>query len=243
MNTPKTTDASLDVSFIMPCLNEARTVGKCVDDALEFIKRRKLHGEVIVVDNGSTDSSAKIAIQHGAIVVREERRGYGSAIRAGIRHSRGKIRLIGDCDMTYDFLHPEALFCPLRRCEFDVMIGDRFAGGIERNAMPFSHKLGAPFLSFCGRMRFRVPVHDFHCGLRGMTKSAAEQMHFETEGMEFATEMIAEAARCSLRIGEAPVVLRCSPIRRDSKLRTIPDGFRHLMYILRYPMLHDNKND
>ncbi len=225
--------AQPDVSFIMPCLNEAAAVGQCVDDARAFMERRKLSGEVIVVDNGCTDASAEIAAQHGALVIREEKRGYGNAIRAGIRQSRGRILLIGDCDMTYDFLHPEALYCPLRKGTYDVMIGNRFAGGIERGAMPFSHKIGAPVLSFCGRMRFRVPVHDFHCGLRGMTKEAAEQMQLETEGMEFATEMIAEAARCGLRIGEAPVMLRCTQAKRVSKLRTIPDGIRHLRFILK----------
>lgn len=233
MNTQKNTDVPPDVSFIMPCLNEEQTVGQCVDDARAFMARRNLQGEVLVVDNGCTDASAEIAEQHGAVVIREEKRGYGNAIRAGIRRAQGKVLLIGDCDMTYDFLHPEALYCPLRRGDYDMMIGDRFAGGIEHGAMPFSHKLGAPFLSLCGRLRFRVPVHDFHCGLRGLTKAAAEQMHFETEGMEFATEMIAEAARKGLRIGEAPVVLRCTQTKRVSKLRTIPDGIRHLRFILK----------
>lgn len=228
------TNKQPDISVIMPCLNEAQTVGLCVDEAMAFIAKRNLHGEVIVVDNGSEDDSAAIASGHGAIVIHETKRGYGSAICSGIRQSRGKILIIGDSDMTYDFLHLESLYCPLRRGTYDVMIGDRFAGGIERGAMPFSHKLGAPFLSLCGRLRFHVPVHDFHCGLRGMTKEAAEKMQLETTGMEFATEMIAQAAECGLRIGETPVILRRSPVRRESKLRTIPDGIRHLRYILKY---------
>lgn len=220
-----------DLSVIMPCLNEENTVGSCVKEALEFIRQNGLSGEVLVVDNGSGDDSAKIAAACGAIVIHEAKRGYGSAIRTGIKASAGHILIIGDCDMTYDFLHMENLYRPLAEGGCVMVIGNRYAGGIEPGAMPLSHRWGVRFLSCLGRMRFHTDVYDFHCGLRGMTREAAENMTFHTEGMEFATEMIAEAAGKSYRIGQVPVALRKCTCKRSSKLRTVKDGWRHLRYI------------
>ena len=139
---------------------------------------------------------------------------------------------MGDCDTTYDFMQLGLLYAPLADGSADVMIGDRFSGGIEPGAMPYSHRYGVKALSALARLRFRTDVRDFHCGLRGLTRSAATKMRLEAEGMEFATEFIAEAARLGLRIGQAPVRLRRCELRRTSKLRTVRDGFRHLGYIL-----------
>ena len=193
----------------------------------------------MVVDNGSTDRSAEIARQHGARVVSEPRRGYGRALRTGIAASRGRAIVMGDCDTTYDFRHMERLVFPLLENQFDVMIGNRFAGEMEPGAMPWLHRLGVPLLSACGRWRWHTDVRDFHCGLRGLTRRAAERMEWETDGMEFATELIAEAVRKGLRIGQTSVPLRrCAVPGRQPKLRTFADGLRHFRYIM-----HINSND
>ncbi len=224
-------EKELELSVIMPCLNEENAVGSCIDEAKRFISTHNIKAEIIIADNGSTDSSAQKAAEHGAVVVSETRRGYGRAIRTGIGNSRGEIIIFGDCDTTYDFLHLESFYFPLERGEYDIMIGDRFSGGIEKGAMPFLHKLGVPFLSWCGRRKFHTDVRDFHCGLRALTREAAEKIDLCTEGMEFATEFIAKAVTAGLRIGQTPTVLRCAGCKRRSKLHTFSDGMRHLKYI------------
>lgn len=219
-----------DLTIIMPCLNEELTVAECIKEAQQFLADHQIHGEILLVDNASQDHSAEIAAASGARVIREERRGYGRAIRTGIVHSYGKVLIIGDCDTTYDFLHMLPLYQLLQNGKYDMVIGDR---QFEKGSMPFLHRLGVPFLSLCGRLRYGVQVHDFHCGLRGITKAAAGQLEFHTDGMEFATEMIAEASRHNLRIGEVPVPLRkCRFAERKPKLKTISDGIRHLKYII-----------
>lgn len=227
-----TEDESLELSVIMPCLNEENTVGYCVDEAWAFIRKYNINGEVLVVDNDSVDMSVQIATKHGARVIREPHMGYGSAIRAGMVASRGKVLIIGDCDTTYDFLHLEQIYKPLADGICDMVIGNRYAGGIDKGAMPLSHRLGVRFLSFCGRMRFHTDVYDFHCGLRGLSRRTAMVLEFRTDGMEFATEMIAEAARNNLRIRQVPVSLGKCGYKRVSKLRTVRDGLRHFRYML-----------
>ena len=222
-----------DLSIIMPCLNEDKTVGACVDEAFKYISKHKLNGEIIVVDNGSTDDSFFVAKKHGAKVVREPVKGYGRAIRTGISNCSGKVIIIGDCDTTYDFLDLDSFYYPLINDEYDFMIGNRFNKNMEKGAMPISHKLGVPFLSSCGRMKYKVSVNDFHSGLRAVTRQAASQMEFNTDGMEFATEMVAVAASLGCRIGQVDITLRKCEYDRKSKLRTIRDGFRHLIYILK----------
>ena len=221
-----------DVSIVMPCRNEENAVGVCVDDARAWLDQSGYTGEILVVDNGSTDHSARVARQHGARVIPESRPGYGFALRRGITGSRGKIILMGDSDTTYDFLHLDSFCAPLLKGKYDMMIGDRFAGGIEKGAMSRSHIWGVRMLSFLARKRFHTDVRDFHCGLRGLTADAAKRLPFRSGGMEFATEMIALAARNGLHIGQTPTPLRRCCQKRRSKLRTLPDGFRHLRYIL-----------
>ena len=222
-----------ELTLVLPCRNEAAAVGACLDEARRFLDESGLRGELLVVDNASTDGSGELAARLGARVVREEAPGYGSALRAGIRAARAPVILMGDCDTTYDFMQLGLLYAPLAEGRCDVIVGDRFAGGIEPGAMPLSHRWGVTALSALARLRFRTDVRDFHCGLRGLTRAAAERMELQTDGMEFATELIAEAARRGLRIGQAPVRLRRCTLERSSKLRTIRDGFRHLGFILR----------
>lgn len=233
------TGEKIELSVIMPCLNEESTVGYCVDEALQFIQKYDIPGEIIVVDNGSEDLSASVAAGHGARVITEKRKGYGRAIRTGIHNSSGRILIIGDADTTYDFLHLEEIFQPLSDNSYDMVIGNRYEGGMERGAMPLTHRWGVCLLSFLGRRRYHVDVFDFHCGLRGISAQAVKKLDFRTDGMEFATEMIAEAARRKLRIKQVPVALRKCDYKRKSKLRTVRDGIRHLRYIYtgkKYPV-------
>lgn len=227
----KTEKKELDLSIVMPCLNEENTVAYSIDDAIKFMKDNFISGEVIVVDNASTDNSCAVAKEHGATVVREMRRGYGRALRTGFKNAAGKVIIMGDCDTTYDFTDLLPMYEALSEGKCHMVIGNRYSGGIEKNAMPFTHKMGVRFLSYCGRKKFNVGVYDFHCGLRGFTKEAYKKMEFRTDGMEFATEMIAEAGKKGLIIHEVPVMLKKPAQKRKSKLRTVRDGFRHLAYI------------
>ena len=222
-----------ELTILMPCLNEEKTLAFCIRQAQQFLNEAQLDGEILIVDNGSTDSSADLARSCGARVVTQLRRGYGSALRYGIAHARGRCILFGDCDGTYDFSRLHALYQALADGA-DAVVGDRFSGGIEKGAMPLSHRLGVRFLSLCGRIKFHTDIRDFHCGLRGLTQNAAEKADFCTNGMEFATEFIAVLEKNGCRIAQAPVPLRRCPIPRTPHLRTIPDGLRHLRYILTY---------
>ena len=163
---------------------------------------RSITGEVLVVDNDSTDRSAEIAASYGARVISEHRRGYGRALRTGLAAAKGDVIIFGDCDSTYDFSNLDPIYRPLAENKVDFMMGNRFGGLMEEGAMSWSHKLSVPFLSICGRIKFRVAIKDFHCGIRGIRKDALRKCTFKTTGMEFATEMIAEASRKGLRIGE-----------------------------------------
>lgn len=223
---------NFDISIIMPCLNEENTVGLCVRSALDIIFKMGITGEVLVVDNGSNDESVHIAKKAGARVVMEQRRGYGLALRRGIRSARGNVLILIDADTTYDFRDIPKMYYPLAFGKADVIIGDRFAGDMSEGAMSLTHRIGVRVLSFLGRLRFESSVRDFHCGLRGLTRKAAGKMRFHTDGMEFATEMIAEAERRKLKIGQVPVSLRMCRYERVSKLKTIRDGLRHLLYII-----------
>lgn len=228
----ETEGRELDLTIVMPCLNEEAAVGYCVDDALEFMKKYHLQGEVLVVDNASDDNSQETAKDHGARVILEPRRGYGRALRTGFEHARGKVIIMGDCDTTYDFQNLQPMYEPLANGNCDMVIGNRYAGGIEKGAMPFSHRWGVRFLSYCGRKRFKVAVYDFHCGIRGFTRPAYQKLELQTDGMEFATELIAEAAKNGLSIQEIPVTLKKCRLKRKSKLNTVKDGLRHLRYII-----------
>lgn len=224
---------SLALSVVMPCRNEENTVAYCIQQAKKFMQKHHISGEVLVVDNASTDASAAVAARHGARVVTEQSIGYGNALKTGIIHTKGSVIIMGDCDTTYDFEHMEEMYRLLAENECDMVIGNRYAGGMEPGSMPWSHRVGVRVLSFLAGKRFHSQVYDFHCGLRGFTRQTAEHLELCTEGMEFATELIAEAAACGLCIGQVPVTLGNCRFERSSKLRTVRDGFRHLKYILK----------
>ncbi len=221
-----------EVSFVVPCLNEARTIEACVREIRACIAEHGLSAEIVVADNGSIDGSAELAAAAGARVVRVAVPGYGSALMGGFDAARGKYLVMGDADLSYDFREAPRLIEQLR-AGADLAMGSRFLGRIEPGAMPWLHRyLGNPVLSLIGRRLFRVPISDFHCGLRALTKDAYQAMGLRTTGMEFASELVVKAAVRHLRITEAPVTLRPDGRGRAPHLRTWRDGWRHLRFLL-----------
>lgn len=232
MNSSGQLEGALELTILMPCLNEARTVAQCVGAAQAFLAQSGVSGEVLVADNGSTDDSRALARDAGARVVEVAERGYGAALIAGIDAARGRYVIMGDADCSYDF-SALGLFIGQLRAGADVVMGNRFQGGIEDGAMPPLHRyLGNPVLSFIGRRFFRVDIGDFHCGLRGFRRDAILRLGLVTPGMEFASEMVAKAALAGLRIEEVPTVLRPDGRDRAPHLRTWRDGWRHLRFLL-----------
>ena len=223
----------VDLTILMPCLNEEENIAFSIEQAQSYLRKQNLKGEILVVDNNSTDRSAEIAEECGARVITEKRRGYGRALRTGLENAEGNVIIFGDCDSTYDFLNLDPIYKPLAEGEADFVTGDRFGGLMEDGAMTFSHRLGVPFLSFCGRMKFGIRIHDWHCGIRGIRKDALDKIELKTDGMEFATEMIAEISRKGLRYMEVSVPLKKVMNKRTEKLRTVRDGLRHLWYIIK----------
>jgi len=224
----------IDLSVVMPCLNEKDTVGICVTKVMDAFERHGIRGEVIIADNGSTDGSQAIAANLGARVIPVQTRGYGSALLGGIAAARGQFILMGDADDTYDFTQMDAFVAKLRE-GFDLVMGNRFRGGILPGAMPPLHRyLGNPVLTGIGRLFFKSPVGDFHCGIRAFRKDAIARLGLRTLGMEFATEMVVKATAFGLRVTEIPTTL--SPDKRDRPphLRTWRDGWRHLRFLLLY---------
>jgi glycosyltransferase involved in cell wall biosynthesis len=223
-----------ELSILLPCLDEAETVEICVRKAVGWMRDRGVVGEVIVADNGSTDGSQVLATAAGARVVDVPRRGYGAALQGGITAARGRYVIMGDADDSYDLDRLDPFLERLRAGD-DVVMGNRFAGGIEPDAMPFLHRyLGNPVLSRLGRIMFNVPVQDFHCGLRGMNTESVRALKLRTTGMEFASEMVMKAALHRLRISEVPTRLRPDGRSRAPHLRTWHDGWRHLRFLLLY---------
>lgn len=234
MSLPSSLDsaAEVELSIVMPCLNEARTVGSCVAEARAALAQHGILGEVIVADNGSEDDSPALAQAAGARVVAVREKGYGHALRAGIAAAQGRFILMGDADGSYDFGHLDRFVTRLREGN-DLVMGNRFAGGIAPGAMPWQNRyLGNPVLSFFGRWFFGGVVRDFHCGLRAFTAAAIRKLDLHTGGMEFASEMIVKARLHGLRIVEVATVLRRDGRGRASHLRAWRDGWRHLRFML-----------
>ena len=225
----------MDVSIVMPCLNEAETLEGCILKAREGLEKTGRPGEIIVADNGSTDGSQALALALGAELVEVPRRGYGSALRAGTRAARGRWIIVGDSDLSYDF-SDLAPFVEKLAGGCDLVIGCRMpAGGghIDPGAMPWLNRwLGNPVLSFIGRIFFKVRITDFHCGMRGYSREAFERMELTTTGMEFATEMVVKAALKKMRIAEVPITLHPDGRSRPPHLRRWRDGWRHLRFML-----------
>lgn len=227
-------ETGVSVTAVMPCLNEEKTLGLCIGKAQRAFAELNIEGEVVVADNGSSDRSVEIAESLGARVVHEPRRGYGAALLAGISAARGRIVVMADADDSYDWA---ALGDYVRKIEegYDFVMGNRFKGGIEPGAMPPLHRyLGNPVLSALARVMYKIPISDFHCGMRAFTREAIERMNVRTDGMEFATEMVVSAAHAGLRITEIPTRLYPDKRDRPPHLRSFRDGWRHLRFILTY---------
>ena len=219
----------------MPCLNEVETLARCIEKARLGIQRSGVPGEIIVADNGSSDGSQAVAQKLGARVVTVTERGYGAALRGGIDAALGKWILIGDADESYDFSEADRFVKKFQEgC--DLVMGCRFPSGggtIQPGAMPWKNRwIGNPILSFIGRLFFKCPAHDFHCGLRGFTRAAFEKMDLKTTGMEFASEMVIKSTFKRLKIGETPVTLRPDGRSRPPHLKPWRDGWRHLRFML-----------
>ena len=224
----------VELSVVMPCLNEAETLESCIRKAQRALKDANISGEVLIADNGSTDGSIEIAERLGARVVHVKAKGYGSALMGGIAAASGKYLLMGDADDSYDFGHIPR-FVEKLRGGADLVMGNRFRGGIEPGAMPFLHRyLGNPVLSRVGRLFFKSPFRDFHCGLRAFSKSAYVKMGLNTTGMEFASEMVVKATLLKLPVAEVPTTLAPDGRTRAPHLRTWRDGWRHLRFLLLY---------
>lgn len=222
----------IELTILMPCLNEAETLETCVRKAKGFIDRTGISGEVVIADNGSTDGSQAIATGLGARVVPAARRGYGAALMAGIESARGTYTIMGDADDSYDFTQLEP-FVDRLRGGADLVMGNRFAGGIEPGAMPPLHKyLGNPVLSFIGQLFFRPGIGDFHCGLRGFNTERIRGLSLKTTGMEFASEMVVRSSLARYRIDEVPTTLKKDGRSRPPHLRSWHDGWRHLRFLL-----------
>ncbi len=222
------------ISIVMPCLNEAETLEICIKKAGQFLSTSKIVGEIILADNGSTDGSQEIAKNAGAKVVAVKEKGYGSALMGGIEAANGEYIIMGDADDSYDFSNLQDFVNALDE-GYDLVMGNRFKGGIMQGAMPFLHRyLGNPVLSGLARLFFNSHIGDFHCGLRGFRKDAILSLNLQTTGMEFASEMIVKATLKKLNIKEVPTVLYPDGRTRRPHLRTWPDGWRHLKFLLLY---------
>src|SRR5208337_2449132 len=225
---------AVELSIVMPCLNEAETLATCIRKAQSYLSRSGVSGEIVIGDNGSTDGSQQIASSLGARVIPVPIRGYGAALYGAISAAEGRYCIMGDADDSYDFDNLDAFVCKLRE-GYDLVMGNRFQGGILPGAMPPLHRyLGNPVLTGIGRLFFRSPVGDFHCGLRAFRKEAIERLDLRTLGMEFASEMVVKATAFGLRITEIPTTLSPDGRARTPHLRTWRDGWRHLRFLLLY---------
>lgn len=223
-----------EISIILPCLNEEKAIGNCLDNIESIIRKNKLNAEVIVVDNGSTDNSQKIAKEKKVKLVEEKERGYGAAYLRGFEEAKGEYIFMADSDGSYDFSEIPKFIEELEK-GYEFVIGDRFKGKIEKGAMSFSHKYGNFILSGILRLFFKAKVHDVHCGMRAIKKEAIKKLNLKTTGMEFASEMVIKAIKNNLRIKELPI--NYYKRKGSSKLKSLPDGWRHLRFMLLYSPL------
>lgn len=225
---------NIELSIVIPCLDEAETIEVCIKKAKHFLLSNNINGEVVVGDNGSKDGSIEIIKKNGAQLIHVNTKGYGAALMGAIKASRGTYIIMGDADDSYDFSDLMPFVIKLRE-GYDLVMGNRFKGGIKKGAMPFLHKyIGNPVLSFIGRLFFKIKIKDFHCGLRGFRKDSIERLELRTTGMEFASEMIVKASIFKLKITEVPTILSKDGRSRPPHLRTWRDGWRHLKFLLMY---------
>lgn len=227
-------EREIELTILMPCLNEAETLEVCIKKAMSFLTDHNVSGEVLIADNGSTDGSQAIATRNGARVVDIEQKGYGSALRGGCENARGRYVIMGDADDSYNFLNLMPFLEKLRD-GYELVMGNRFKGGIEKGAMPPLHKyLGNPVLSFIGRIFYPSDIKDFHCGLRGYNRAAIQDLQLQTTGMEYASEMVVQATLHKLKMIEVPTTLSPDGRSRPPHLRSWRDGWRHLKFLMMY---------
>lgn len=225
-------DSGPELTIVLPCLNEARTLAICIEKAYAALDENEISGEVIVADNGSSDGSPQIAAANGARVVNVDTRGYGAALNGGIQAARGRYVLVADADDSYEFAHAPRFLAELRSGA-QLVVGNRFRGGIEPGAMPLLHRyVGNPVFSFLLRCLFHAPVGDAHCGIRAFPQEAYRQLALRSTGMEFASEMVVKASQRGQRIVEVPTTLKKDGRLRPPHLRTWRDGWRHLCLLL-----------
>jgi len=222
----------VEFTFILPCLNEEETLPFCIKEIQNYINKKKLNAEILVSDNNSVDKSVQIAKKYGARVSICENRGYGNALINGTNNARGKYCIMGDCDGSYDFSHLDEFIKKVKEENYDLVVGNRFAGGIGKNAMSLSHKIGVNVLSMFANMFFRTTIKDYHCGLRIYNTKSLKKIKLSCPGMEYASEMIIKAKINNLKMCEVPTILRRDLRNKKSHLRTIRDGFRHLFLII-----------
>lgn len=224
--------SNIELSIIMPCLNEAETIGRCIEKAKHWLEKTGVNGEIVIGDNGSTDGSREIAISHGARVVAISQRGYGAALYGATMSAQGQYIIMGDSDDSYDFSDLSPFLEKLRE-GYDLVMGNRFKGGIQPGAMPWKNRLiGNPLLTGIGQLLFGCPVGDFHCGLRGFSKVAFLRMDLHTTGMEYASEIVIKATLLGMKIAEVPTTLSKDGRSRSPHLRPWRDGWRHLRFML-----------
>lgn len=222
----------VELTILMPCLNEAETLETCINKAKKFLHESKVDGEILIADNGSTDGSVEIAERNGARVERVREKGYGAALIGGCNAAKGKYVIMGDADDSYDFLHLMPFVEKLRE-GYDLVMGNRFKGGIAKGAMPPLHRyLGNPVLSFIGRLFFPSDIGDFHCGLRGYNRESILKLGLQTTGMEYASEMVVKCTLNHYKMTEVPTTLSPDGRTRAPHLRSFRDGWRHLKFLL-----------
>lgn len=227
----------LEVSVVMPCLNEEETVGICIRKAKETMEKAQIKGEIVISDNGSTDRSVEIAESLGARVVHQPEKGYGNAYIKGLTEAKGKYIVMADSDDSYDLTDLVRFVQPLRQ-GYDMVMGSRLKGEIKPGAMSWSHRIGNPILSSFLNLLYKTGMSDAHCGMRAFTRDALRKMHLRTAGMEFASEMVIKASKAKLKVTEIPIALYPAGRTRPPHLRTFTDGWRHLRFMLMYSPRH-----
>ena len=223
----------MEVTILMPCLNEENTIEICINKALNFLKENNIKGEVLIADNGSTDRTIEIIKNTDARYIIVDTKGYGSALINGIKNAKGKYIIMGDSDDSYDFTNLMPFIIELRN-NTDLVMGNRFKGGIEKGAMPFTHKLGVPFLTMLGNFIYKTKLGDYHCGLRVFNKERILKLNLECLGMDFASEIIIKSKKANYKIVEIPTTLKKDGRGRKSHLKTFRDGMLHVRCLLRY---------
>lgn len=221
----------MELTILMPCLNEEETIGRCISKAKQFIEKNKIEAEILVADNGSTDNSIKIAKDLGARVVKIDKKGYGNTLRYGTKEAKGRYVIIGDSDDSYNFLELEGFIKELKNGS-DLVIGNRYGGKMEKDAMKFTHKyIGTPIISAIARKRFKIKIKDFNSGMRGYNNEKIIKLNCQAEGMEYSSEMIIKAQKAKLKISEIPINFYKDGRKREPHLNPLKDGIRHLKLI------------